>query len=153
IRACFVIDINAMVLAMPQALFPALGTTVFGGGAETVGLLYAAPGVGALAAALTSGWVGSVRRRGRVVVVAVMAWGAGIALLGVVTTLSLALVILALAGAADAISAVFRNTLLQLTAPDAMRGRLGSVHGAVVDGGPRLGDLVVGSVASLTSAR
>jgi MFS family permease len=153
IRACFVIDINAMVFAMPRALFPALGTVVFGGGAEAVGLLYSAPGIGALVAALTSGWVGSVRRRGRVVVVAVMLWGAGIALLGVVSSLPLALVVLAFAGAADAISAVFRNTLLQLTAPDAMRGRLASVHGAVVDGGPRMGDLVAGSVASFTSAR
>src|SRR5205823_6884927 len=93
----FVIDIDAMVFGMPSALFPALGTTVFGGGAQTVGLLYAAPGAGALVGALFSGWVGRVRRQGLAVVVAVIAWGLAIAAFGVVPWLSLALVLLAVA--------------------------------------------------------
>jgi len=62
----FVIDIDAMVFGMPRALFPALGLSLYGGGAATVGLLYAAPGLGAFVGALLTGWVVSVRRQGRV---------------------------------------------------------------------------------------
>lgn len=153
IQACFLIDINAMVFGMPRALFPALGTGLFAGDATTVGLLYAAPGMGALVAAITSGWVGGVSRRGRVVVGAVIVWGACIAVFGLIPFLPLALVLLGLAGAADVVSAVFRNTILQLTVPDALRGRLSSIHSAVVGGGPRLGDLESGAVAAWTSIR
>ncbi|HJS72532.1 MAG TPA: MFS transporter [Acidimicrobiia bacterium] len=153
IQSGFLIDLNAMIFGMPQALFPALGTMTFGGDASTVGLLYAAPGIGALVAALTSGWVGSVSRRGRVVVVAVVIWGVAIAIFGLLTNLALALALLAVAGAADVVSAVMRNTILQLTVPDQLRGRLSAVHTAVVGGGPRLGDLEAGAVAALTSVR
>src|SRR5207253_7877798 len=118
-----------------------------------VGLLYAAPGAGALVGALFSGWVGRVRRQGLAVVVAVIAWGLAIAAFGVVPWLSLALVLLAVAGAADVVSAVFRNTILQLSVPDAFRGRLSGVHIAVVAGGPRLGDAEAGAVAALTTPR
>jgi hypothetical protein len=149
----FLIDLNAMVFGMPHALFPAIGTEILGGDATTVGLLYAAPGIGALIAALTSGWVGPVSRRGRVVVIAVVIWGLAITVFGLTSLLSLALVLLAVAGAADVVSAVFRNTILQLVVPDALRGRLSAVHTAVVGGGPRLGDLEAGAVASLTSVR
>jgi hypothetical protein len=137
-----------MVFGMPRALFPALAATVFGGGATTVGLLYAAPGAGALLGALTSGWVGRVRRQGLAVVVAVLAWGAAIAGFGVARWLPLALALLAVAGAADVVSAVFRNTIIQFAAPDGMRGRLMGVQTAVVAGGPRLGDLESGAVAN-----
>ncbi len=147
----FAIDINAMVFGMPRALFPALGTSLYGGGAATVGLLYAAPGVGALVGALLTGWVGSVRRQGRAVIWSVVGWGAAIAVFGLVPWLPLGLALLALAGAADVISAVFRNTILQVTVPDALRGRLSSVHIAVVTGGPALGDAEAGTVAALTS--
>ena len=147
----FVIDIDAMVFGMPSALFPALGTTVFGGGAQTVGLLYGAPGAGALLGALFSGWVPRVRRQGLAVIVAVVAWGICITGFGLTTWLPLALVLLALAGAADVVSAVFRNTILQLSVPDAFRGRLSGVHIAVVAGGPRLGDAEAGAVAALTT--
>jgi MFS family permease len=149
----FVIDIDAMVFGMPSALFPAIGTTVFGGGAQTVGLLYAAPGAGALVAALFSGWVSRIRRQGLAVVVSVVLWGAAIAGFGLAPWLSLALVLLAVAGAADVVSAVFRNTILQVSVPDAFRGRLSGVHIAVVAGGPRLGDAEAGAVASLTTPR
>ena len=151
ILSTFLIDINAMVFGMPRALFPALGTTVYGGGATTVGLLYAAPGAGALLGALFTGWVGRVRYQGRVVIVAVLLWGAGIAAFGLVSWLPLGLLLLALAGAADVVSAVFRNTILQLNTPDALRGRLSSVHIAVVTGGPALGDAEAGAVAAVTS--
>jgi MFS family permease len=153
IQSTFIIDLNAMVFGMPRALFPALGTGLFAGDAVTVGLLYAAPGVGALLAALTSGWVGAVSRGGRVVVAAVVVWGVAIAIFGLIPFLPLALALLAAAGAADVISAVFRSTILQLTLPDALRGRLSAIHTAVVGGGPRLGDLESGAVAAWTSIR
>ena len=149
----FLVDIDAMVFGMPRALFPALATGLYGGGAPTVGLLYAAPGAGALAGALLTGWVGRVRRQGLAVIVAVLAWGGAIAAFGLVPWLPVGLALLALAGAADVISAVFRNTILQLSVPEALRGRLSSVHIAVVTGGPQLGDAEAGAVAALTSAR
>jgi len=147
----FLIDIDAMVFGMPRALFPALGTGFFGGGALTVGLLYAAPGAGALIGALFTGWVGGVRRQGRAVIIAVVVWGGAIAAFGLVPWLPLGLFLLALAGAADVVSAVFRNTILQLSVPDGLRGRLSSVHIAVVTGGPQLGDAKAGAVAAVTS--
>jgi MFS family permease len=153
IQSGFLIDLNAMIFGMPRALFPAMGTEIFAGDASTVGLLYAAPGFGALLAALTSGWVAFVSRRGRVVVIAVVIWGIAITAFGFINLLPLALVLLAVAGAADVVSAVFRNTILQLVVPDALRGRLSAVHTAVVGGGPRLGDLEAGVVASITSVR
>jgi MFS family permease len=149
----FLIDINAMVFGMPRALFPALGTGLFGGGASTVGLLYAAPGAGALVGALFTGWVGHVRRQGWAVILAVVAWGGAITGFGLTSWLPLGLVLLALAGAADVVSAVFRNTILQLSVPDQLRGRLSSVHIAVVTGGPRLGDAEAGAVAALATPR
>lgn len=149
----FLIDIDAMVFGMPRALFPALGTGFFGGGPLTVGLLYAAPGAGALIGALFTGWVGGVRRQGRAVIIAVVVWGGAIAAFGLVPWLPLGLFMLALAGAADVVSAVFRNTILQLSVPDGLRGRLSSVHIAVVTGGPQLGDAEAGAVAALTSPR
>ena len=142
------IDINAMVFGMPRALFPALGTTVFGGSAAAVGLLYAAPGAGAMVGALTSGWVSRIDRQGRATILAVIAWGGSIAAFGLTSLLPLALVLLAVAGAADVISAVFRNTILQLSVPDHLRGRLSSIHIAVVTGGPRVGDAESGLVAA-----
>ena len=151
VQGCFVVDINAMVFGMPRALFPELGTRLYGGGAGTVGLLYAAPGLGALIAALTTGWVGRVARPGRAVLVAVAAWGASIAAFGATTILPVGLVLLALAGAADVVSAVFRNTIIQLQVPDRLRGRLNALNIAVVTGGPRLGDLEAGAVAAVTT--
>lgn len=151
LRANFAIDFNAMVFGMPTALFPAFGTLVLGGDGTTVGLLYAAPGAGALVAALTSGWVGSVRRQGRAVIVSVIIWGAGIAAFGMSRATWLALAFLAIAGGADVISAVFRNTILQLTVPDTLRGRLSSFHVGVSSGGPRLGDFEAGAVAAAVS--
>ena len=148
VQGAYLIDVNAMVFGMPRALFPALAATVFGGGATTVGLLYSAPGVGALLGALTSGWVGRVRRQGLAVVCAVLAWGLSIALFGVAHWLPLALALLAVAGWADVLSAVFRNTIIQFAGPDGMRGRLMGVQMAVVAGGPRLGDLEAGAVAT-----
>jgi MFS family permease len=153
LQSTFVIDLDAMIFGMPRALFPAIGLRFFGGGAATVGYLYAAPGAGALLGAVLSGWVSHVRRQGRAVLVAVAAWGFAIAAFGLARWLPLALLFLAVAGAADVFSAVFRNTILQLAVPDSLRGRLSAIHIAVVTGGPRLGDVEAGGVAALTDAR
>jgi predicted MFS family arabinose efflux permease len=148
IQGAYLIDINAMVFGMPRALFPALATKLFGGGATTLGLLYAAPGAGALIGALTTGWVSRIQRQGLAVIVAVIAWGAAITAFGLVRWLPAALALLAVAGCADVISAVFRSTIIQLAVPDALRGRLAGLQIAVVTGGPRIGDLEAGAVAT-----
>ena len=84
-------------------------------------------------------------------IVAVSVWGAAIAVFGLVDTLWVALVMLAIAGWADVISAVLRNTILQSTVPERFRSRMSSIQMAVVQGGPRLGDMESGAVATLTT--
>ena len=151
LQGVYLIDINAMVFGMPRALFPAMAGAVFGGGTVTLGFLYAAPGVGALIGAVTTGWVANLRRQGWAVIVAVSVWGAAIALFGLVDTLWVGLVLLAVAGWADVISAVLRNTMLQSSVPERFRSRMSSIQMAVVQGGPRVGDMESGAVATLTS--
>lgn len=151
LQSVFYVDLIAMVLAMPRALFPFYAADIFRVGPQGLGLLYAAPGVGALLGALTSGWVHRVRRQGRAVLWSVVLWGAAVAAFGATRVFWLALVFLAIAGAADVVSAVLRSTILQGTIPDRLRGRLSSIHIAVVVGGPRLGDLRAGAAASLTT--
>jgi len=143
----FAIDVIAMVLAMPRALFPEIADERFGGGAA-IGLLYSAISVGSVLGGLTSGWIGRVRRQGIALVVAVVGWGLAVAVAGLARQLWLVVVLLALAGVADLVSAVFRQSILQVYAPDRMRGRLQGVHTTVVAGGPRLGDLRAGSMAA-----
>ena len=149
LRMTFVLDLCAMVLAQPRALFPALASTVYGGGARTVGVLAASPAIGALAAFVFSGRLGRVRRQGLAIMVSVAAYGVSIVLLGFAGTLWAAVVFLALSGAADMVSSVYRSTILQVATPDALRGRLQGVFIVVVAGGPRLGDFAAGTVASL----
>jgi MFS family permease len=152
LQSNFAIDLVAMIFGMPRALFTFLAVVQFGRGVEIVGLLFSAPAVGAMLGALTSGWTRSVRRQGEAVVIAVAAWGAAIAGFGLVgDNLGLALVMLAVAGWADVISAIFRSTILQVTVPDRLRGRLSGIHALVVTGGPRLGDFEAGLVAGLAS--
>jgi MFS family permease len=151
LRMSFMADLAAMVFGMPRALFPALAVLLFHGDARTVGLLAAAPAVGALLGALFSGWVSRVHRHGLAVVCAVLAWGLSIAGFGLSGRLWLGLLLLAVAGAADTVSMIFRNTIMQAAAPDDMRGRLQGVFVVVVAGGPRLGDFESGTVAQLTS--
>jgi predicted MFS family arabinose efflux permease len=152
LASTYFIDLNAMIFGMPRAVFPALGTELFGGGAGVVGLLYAAPGAGALLGSFVTGWCSRFRRQGRAIAACVVVWGGSIALVGIIPVLWIGLTLLAVAGAADVISAVFRGTILQSAAPDALRGRLSSIHNAVVTGGPRLGDVESGAVASAVGA-
>ena len=150
ILATYVIDLDAMIFGMPQSLFPALALDVFHAGPTGLGLLAAAPSVGALLGALLSGWVSRVRRVGFAVVVAVAIWGIAITLFGLSTfSFVLALAFLAVAGGADVLSAVFRSTIVQLAAPDQLRGRIASIHILVVTSGPRIGDIEAAAVASV----
>jgi MFS family permease len=149
----FAIDLLAMTFGMPRALFAVLSVSVYHTGAGGTGLLYASVAAGATVAALTTGWLAHARRLGRIVIYAVIAWGCAIALAGVAGSLWVAAALLALAGAADSISAVCRSSINQSVTPDRLRGRMSSVFMMVVTSGPRLGDVESGSVAALTSAR
>jgi MFS family permease len=152
LQTVFTADLIAMIFGMPRTLFPVLAVEQFHGGAEVVGALFSAVAVGALLGALTTGWVGRVRRQGLAVLVAVAVWGVGIAAFGLVGDLLwAALICLAVAGAADVISAIFRGTILQQSVPDNLRGRLSSMNIVVVAGGPRIGDFEAGVVAALTT--
>ncbi|SEG26134.1 Predicted arabinose efflux permease, MFS family [Actinacidiphila yanglinensis] len=141
-------DIAAMVFAMPSALFPQAASARFHGG---IGLLYASVAIGSVLAGLCSGWIGRVRRQGVALTLAVVGWATAIALAGFARTLWLAVLLLVLAGAADLVSAVYRQTILQTYAPDEMRGRMQGVFTVVVSGGPRLGDLRAGAMAATTT--
>jgi predicted MFS family arabinose efflux permease len=149
----FAIDLVAMTFGMPRALFAVLAVSVYHAGAEGTGLLYAAVSAGATVAALTTGWIEHARRLGMIVIWAVIVWGAAIAGAGLVSTLWPAAALLAIAGAADSVSAVCRSSINQMVTPDAMRGRMSSVFSLVVTSGPRLGDVESGTVAGLTSPR
>ena len=148
--ATFIVDINAMVFGSPRALFPALALDVFKVGPAGVGFMASAAGLGALLAALFSGWTGRVTRPGRAVLVAVAVWGVGIIGFGLSTfSFPLALAFLALAAGADVISAVLRSAMMQVLTPDPLRGRVSSIHVLVVTGGPRIGDVEAAAVASV----
>jgi ENTS family enterobactin (siderophore) exporter len=164
VRMTFAVDICAMVLAMPRVLFPAIGATLLGGGATTVGVLVAAIAAGSVLAGVFSGRLGGVRWQGRAVIVSVVGWGLAITVFGLIIAaapnrgpgagaswwLAPAIAALAIAGACDAVSAVFRSTILQAATPDALRGRLQGIFIIVVAGGPRLGDLLLGAVSELS---
>jgi MFS family permease len=148
----FLVDTNAMIFGMPMALFPAMGES-FGGGARIVGLLYATPYIGALLASLVSGWTSHVRRQGLGVVIAASCWGVALILFGFADALWLALVMLALAGAADYVSAILRSVIVLTATPDEMRGRVTGIEFAQVASAPSLGNVEAGAVAAATSVR
>ena len=152
IQACFIADLNATILGMPTALFPFMATQHFHGGAQTYGLLTAAPGAGAMLGSLLSGWTGTVKRQGLAVLIAIAVWGVALAGFGLTASLALALVLLGVAGWADMVSATFRNSIIQSAIPDRLRGRLSAIQTAVVQSGPRLGNTEAGVVAALSSA-
>jgi MFS family permease len=144
----FVVDIIAMAFAWPQAVFPELSETRFDGSSNALGWLFAGVSIGALVSGLTSGWVSRVDRQGAVVLGAIAVWGVAIIGFGFAPSLWLAVLCLAVAGAGDMVSAVLRSSMLQLAAPEEMRGRMQGVFIVVVAGGPRLGDLRAGALAS-----
>jgi MFS family permease len=149
----FAIDLVAMTFGMPRALFAVLSVSVFHAGADGTGVLYAAVSAGATVAAMLTGWIRHARRLGVIVIWAVLVWGAAVAVAGLMSSLWLAAALLALAGAADSVSAVCRSTINQSVTPDHMRGRMSSVFSLVVTGGPRLGDIESGAVAGAAGVR
>ncbi|HEY8763055.1 MAG TPA: MFS transporter [Solirubrobacteraceae bacterium] len=148
----FAIDLVAMTFGWPRAMLPVLSLTVYHAGARGTGLLFAALAVGGTISVLTAGWIERARRLGRIVIVVVVLWGIAIAGTGLVRAIVPAMLLLAVAGFADGISAVCRSTINQTVTPDDLRGRMSAVYNLVVTGGPRLGDVESGLVAGLTSA-
>ncbi|MFQ4148278.1 MFS transporter [Arthrobacter sp. LAPM80] len=161
VRMTFLVDMCAMVFALPRALLPAIGAVWLGGGDQTAGLLLAAIAAGSFLAALFSGPLGYVRRQGLAVVWSITVWGGAVAALGgavlaggrthdgaVSPWLVAAVVALVVAGVADSVSSVFRSTILQAATPDHLRGRLQGIFVVVVTGGPRLGDVFSGATGS-----
>ena len=133
----YVVDIAAMFFGMPMALFPAIAARF--GGATVLGLLYAAPAVGALLVAATSAWTQRVRRHGMGVIFAATAWGLAIIAFGFATTPVVALLMLAAAGAADCVSGIFRSAIWNQTIPDGLRGRLAGIEFLSYTTGPGAG--------------
>jgi MFS family permease len=142
----YVVDFVAMVFGMPLALFPALSQNR--GGSKALGLLYAAPALGALAASLTSRWAPRVQRHGLAVMIAATVWGLAIVAFGFVAGLVPSILFLALAGGADAVSGMFRMTLWNQTIPDTFRGRLAGIEMVSYMSGPLLGHVEAGLVAA-----
>jgi hypothetical protein len=154
LRSIFLADLAAMVFGMPRALFPELADEIYGIGASGVGLLYAAPGVGALLGAMLSGWINNMSRHGLAILVSVGVWGLSITAMGVMlSSLVATLAFLTLGGAADVLSSVFRGTLLQQSTPDELRGRVTAINTLATVGGPRLGDIEAGTAAALLGLR
>jgi MFS family permease len=143
----YAVDIVAMFFGMPIALFPAIAARL--GGPSVLGLLYAAPSVGALVVTAASGWTGRVRRQGLAVIYAAAAWGLAIIAFGFATGPAPALVLLGLAGAADSVSAIFRSAIWNQTIPDRLRGRLAGIEFLSYTSGPALGSVESGIVAGL----
>lgn len=147
----YVIDFVAMVFAMPNALFPAIAMMM--GGTKTLGFLYAAPAVGAFFITVFSAWTKKVKRHGAAVAIAAILWGLAIAIFGFSKSLPWGLLFLALAGAADAVSGIFRMTIWNETIPDKLRGRMASLEMISYMSGPLMGNTVAGLMASMTGTR
>lgn len=149
--AAFLTDLDAVLLGLPVALFPALNAARFGGSPRTLGLLSAAVGVGGLVSAVLSGPAVRVARQGRGMLAGTMVWGAAIACFGLTASLPFALLMLAVAGAADTLTVTFRAAMVQTLTPDGLRGRVSSVEYIIGTGGAPLGNVESGAVASLTT--
>jgi MFS family permease len=142
----YLVDFIAMIFGMPMALFPAISDTF--GGVKTVGLFYAAPSIGAMVATVLSGWTKQVHRNGVAISISATIWGVGITLFGFSSHLWVALPCLMIAGAADAMSGVFRMTLWNQTIPQSLRGRLAGLEMISYTSGPLLGHAESGLVAA-----
>jgi len=147
----YVVDIVAMVFGMPTALFPALAESR--GWVQSIGWLYAAAPAGALVATLTSGWTRSINRHGMAIAIAASVWGLAIACVGLTESLPAVLSLLALAGAADMVSGLFRGRIWNETIPDHLRGRLASIELVSYSSGPLLGNAEAGLAASALGLR
>jgi predicted MFS family arabinose efflux permease len=151
LAGAFLADLSATVFGLPVALFPAINAERFGGNPRALGLFAAAVGVGGLISAALSGPIRHVAHQGRAMLCAVAVWGAAFAGFAVARSLWLTLSLLALAGAADTFTVIFRGTIVQLTTPDELRGRVTAADYVVGAGGGQLGNLEAGALGSLTS--
>jgi MFS family permease len=147
----YLVDINAMLFGMPNALFPAIASHI--GGASALGVLYAAPSVGSLLVTVTSGWTAGVRRHGLAILLAATAWGLAIIGFGAAGSIWIAVPMLVLAGGADMVSGLFRMRMWNETIPDHLRGRLAGIELLSYSSGPLLGNAEAGGVAAATSVR
>lgn len=145
----YVIDLAAMFLAMPIALFPFWVDQVDAPWA--LGLFYSAGTIGALLVTLTSGWTRTYRFHGRAFMWAAAGWGASIALAGASNSVYLVLFFLAAAGASDMVSVLFRGAIWNQTIPDHLRGRLAGIELLSYTIGPLVGQLRAASMASATT--
>ena len=143
----YAVDLVAMFFGMPTALFPAIASRV--GGPAALGLLYAAPAIGSVVVGLTSGWTSRVQRHGMAVVFAATAWGLAIIAFGFANSTLVAVVLLAVAGAGDSVSGIFRQAIWNQTIPDRLRGRLAGIELVSYSSGPALGSIESGVVAGL----
>ena len=143
----YVVDFIAMIFGMPSALFPAIALST--GGPKILGMLYSAPAVGALVISFFSGAASQVKRHGRAIAIAAIGWGVAIIFFGFSSQLIWILFFLALAGAFDAISGIFRGIMWNQTIPNQLRGRLSGIEMISYLSGPKLGDTEAGIVASL----
>jgi MFS family permease len=151
LQACFFADLNANILGMPTAVFPALAVVQFHGGSKTMGILYAAPGLGSVIGSAFSGWTLNIRRPGRAVLICITVWGLALAAFGLATSLVVAVIFLAIAGFADQVSAIFRGSIIQSEAPDRLRGRISAIQQASNQAGPRLGNGEAGLIAGIST--
>jgi MFS family permease len=142
----YLVDFVAMIFGMPNALFPAIAVAY--GGAKTLGLLYTAPAVGALLISCVSGPFKHVRRHGLAIAIAAGLWGLAIMGFGLAKPLWLMLLFLALAGAADAVSGLFRSMMWNDLVPNQLRSRLAGIEMISYLSGPKLGDTESGLVAA-----
>lgn len=142
----YVVDFVAMIFGMPTALFPAIAMSF--GGAKVLGILYAAPAVGALILSFVSGWTKHVKRHGVAIAISAVLWGVSIIFFGLATHFWVAIVFLILSGGFDAVSGIFRMTMWNETIPNDLRGRLAGIEMISYLSGPRLGDTEAGLVAA-----
>jgi len=147
----YLVDLAAMFFAMPNALFPFWADQL--DATWALGLFYAAGTIGSVLVTLTSGWIKNYHHHGRAVFIAALGWGAAIALAGATNSLFLILLFLALAGASDMVSALFRGAIWNQSIPDELRGRLAGIELLSYSVGPLGGQMRAGTFAAVTNLR
>ena len=147
----YLVDLSAMFFAMPTALYPFWADQL--NATWALGLFYAAGTIGSVIVTLTSGWIKNYHFHGRAVFLGALGWGVAITLAGISNSLFLILFFLALAGAADMVSALFRSAIWNQSIPDELRGRLAGIELLSYSVGPLGGQMRAGSFAAMTNLK
>lgn len=142
----YVVDFVAMIFGMPMSLFPAIADSY--GGAKALGMLFSAPAVGALVVSLLGGWTHKIKRHGMAIAISAGLWGLAIIGFGLAGNFMLALFFLALSGAFDALSGIFRGVMWNETIPNNLRGRMAGIEMISYLSGPKLGNAEASMVAA-----